>query len=208
MQESQMGLLQSLLYQVLKQCPDLAPRICPRRWIRVDKYEQDPNNFDPWTLQELTDTFKRLSDQKDLLTRFCLLVDGLDEYDTKDGEHSDLINILQDLARNDHIKLCVSSRPWNIFNKAFRGNGTPNLVLQDYTKCDIKRYVKDQLEEDIRFSNLRDQDESHLITEIVEKSNGVFLWVFLVVRSLLRGLTDDNDMTTLLVRLSHLPSDL
>jgi hypothetical protein len=210
MQKSQIGLLQSLLYQLLKQCPELAPRICPRRWIRVDKYEQDPNNFDPWTLQELSDTFNRLSDQKDISTRFCLLVDGLDEYDIKDGEHSGLINVLQDLARNDHIKLCVSSRPWNVFNKAFSGTNTQRLVLQNYTKCDIERYVKDQLEEDTRFSTLSHQDDSYyqLITEIVDKSNGVFLWVFLVVRSLLRGLTDDNDMTALLVRLSHLPADL
>jgi hypothetical protein len=210
MQKSQIGLLQSILYQILKQCPDLARRICPLRWIRVNQHKQDLDDFDPWTLEELTETLGRLADNKDLSTRFCLLVDGLDEYDTKNGEHSDLIKLLQGLARNDYIKLCVSSRAWNVFNKAFNNNSTPKLVLQDYTKSDIERYVKDQLGDDVRFSSLQQQDASYdqLVREIVNKSNGVFLWVFLVVRSLLRGLTDDNDMKTLLVRLRALPADL
>jgi hypothetical protein len=42
----------------------------------------------------------------------------------------------------------------------------------------------------------------------VAKAEGVFLQVFIVVRSLLRGLTDDNDIHTLQIRLHHLPADL
>ena len=46
------------------------------------------------------------------------------------------------------------------------------------------------------------------INEILDKANGVFLWVFLVVRSLLRGLAKHDDIDVLVPRLHDLPSDL
>jgi hypothetical protein len=47
-----------------------------------------------------------------------------------------------------------------------------------------------------------------LIKDIVDKAQGVFLWVYIVVRSLLRGLTDDNDIAMLHLRVKKLPADL
>jgi len=55
---------------------------------------------------------------------------------------------------------------------------------------------------------LMDSRYNQLIEDIVERSSGVFLWVYLVVRSLLRGLTDENDFTFIRKRLDHFPSDL
>ncbi|PQE22020.1 Vegetative incompatibility HET-E-1 protein [Rutstroemia sp. NJR-2017a BBW] len=210
MQKSQIGLLQSLLYQILGQCPELTAEVCPRRWTNIEKTEHGFTNLDPWTLQELSETFERISDLADCSARFCFLIDGLDEYDIRDGEHIDLINTLKALSRSRYIKLCVSSRPWNVFNKAFRDRSIPKLMLQEYTKPDITRYVEGELGKGIRTLGLDQKGihDSRLTTEIVDRSNGVFLWVFLVVRSLLRGLTDDNDIETLLMRLSSLPVDL
>ncbi|PQE13327.1 Vegetative incompatibility HET-E-1 protein [Rutstroemia sp. NJR-2017a BVV2] len=208
MQKSQQGLLQSLLYQILKQDPDLIPKVCASRWRSSDDHSLEINS---WTLRDLSETFQYLSsDENSSSARFCFFIDGLDEYDTHDGEHTELIDVLRSLSRNPHIKLCVSSRPWNVFQKAFGNKAIPQLILQDYTKRDIELYVKNKLEEDIRFLDLKDRDPRHheLTTGIVNKANGVFLWVFYVVRSLLRGLTDDNDISTLLDRLDHLPSDL
>lgn len=53
-----------------------------------------------------------------------------------------------------------------------------------------------------------DSRYNQLIEDIVERSSGVFLWVYLVVRSLLRGLTDENDFAFMRKRLDHFPSDL
>lgn len=47
-----------------------------------------------------------------------------------------------------------------------------------------------------------------LIAEIVKKSRGVFLWVKLVVRSLLNGLSDYNRISDLKRRVEFLPEDL
>ena len=62
------------------------------------------------------------------------------------------------------------------------------------------------------YSNqLREKENAHcveLVEEVVSKAQGVFLWVFLVVRSLITGLTNADRITDLRRRLSLLPSDL
>lgn len=67
------------------------------------------------------------------------------------------------------------------------------MKLQDLTLPDIQTYVRDKLENHPRII-LLEQDEPHhadeLAREIVSKASGVFLWVVLVVRSLLRGLVN------------------
>jgi hypothetical protein len=83
-------------------------------------------------------------------------------------------------------------------------------LLQELTYDDIKLYVKNKLEEDRRFAQLQSEDDRYqeLILDIVKKADGVFLWVFLVVRSLLHGLTNADRIRDLQRRLKELPSDL
>jgi Arc/MetJ family transcription regulator len=198
LQMSQVGLFRSLLYQVLRQHPSLIPDVCSSKWDPSGKY---CGTLESWTLQELYEAFKRLSEQDEI--SICYFIDGLDEYD---GTHSDIIDLLKDSAISKNIKLCVSSRPWNVFEDAF--GRKRKLMLQDYTREDIRRYVEDQLEEDHRFRKFAVQDSKILIQEIISKAQGVFLWVYLVVRSLLRGLTDDNEISDMRRRVDSLPADL
>ncbi|KAH7409565.1 hypothetical protein BKA64DRAFT_400156 [Cadophora sp. MPI-SDFR-AT-0126] len=203
MQKSQEGLLQSILFQILREYPDLIQPCCLDRWKLPDRYQDDP---DPWTMEELSDCFVRLVEAPGA-PKIFLLIDGLDEYD---GEHVDLVHVLQRLNNSPRIKMCVSSRPWNVFEDAFGGNLEQKLRLHDFTRDDITRFVKDQLGADDRFKKLKSEDPEYLQLEkdIVDKAEGVFLWVFLVVRDLLRGLTDDNDIDFLKQRLDNLPAGL
>jgi hypothetical protein len=71
--------------------------------------------------------------------------------------------------------------------------------------------VKDNLEQDLRFKRLKRQDglaTTELVEEIRSKSCGVFLWVYLVVRSLLRGLRNSDRIPDLRRRLYELPGEL
>lgn len=203
MQKSQQGLLQSFLYQILSQCSDLIPIVSPSR-CNLNNLDRAA---DVWTLQELIGSFGILSKQDPLSAKFCFFVDGLDEYD---GEDTGIIKILQDLITSSNVKICVSSRPWNAFEKAFGKNHNQKLLLQDYTKEDIRIYVTETLEENESFVKLSCQDPQYkqLVEDIVERARGVFLWVYLVIRSLLRGLTDDNDISFMHQRLDSLPVDL
>jgi hypothetical protein len=83
-------------------------------------------------------------------------------------------------------------------------------MLQDLTRNDIRIYIYDKLGEDHRFRSLASKDKrwEDLIQQIVDKAEGVFLWVYLVVQSLLNGLEDDNDIPDMQRRVDLLPSDL
>lgn len=85
------------------------------------------------------------------------------------------------------------------------------LRLQDLTRNDITLYIRETLEQNDLFNQLRKRDNAHcveLVEEVVSKAQGVFLWVFLVVRSLITGLTNADRITDLRRRLRLLPSDL
>jgi len=60
----------------------------------------------------------------------------------------------------------------------------------------------------IRLQGLQPQEAKDLIDEVTGKASGVFLWVRLVVLSLLEGLRDGDTITDLQERLYLLPSDL
>ncbi|KAI9785343.1 MAG: hypothetical protein M1839_000361 [Geoglossum umbratile] len=204
LQKSQEGLLQSLLYEVLRQCPDLISTILPFRWQGSDAYHSIQN---PWTRSELLHAFSLLKKYDVTTAKFCFFIDGLDEYE---GEHAELISIIRGLIDSSNVKICVSSRPWNVFEEAFGNNPVRKLYLQDFNKADIRLYVKNKLEDRSDFIRLKTRDSRcrDLISEIVDKAQGVFLWVFLVVRSLVQGLSNSDRVTDLQRRLRQFPSDL
>lgn len=105
----------------------------------------------------------------------------------------------------------MSSRPWNVFEVAF-GNGIcPQLRLEDLTKEDIRRFVRDKLQDDDAFRKFREKEEEdcdRLVNEIVQRADGVFLWISLVVRSLTSGLANADRIVDLQRRLDSLPDDL
>jgi len=204
MQKSQEGLLQSLLYDVLRKCPALIPIIAPERWERGGAM---PYFESAWTREELFEAFSTLTKQTILPIRLCFFIDGLDEYE---GDPVDIVEILKGFAVSVDIKICVSSRPWTELEQALAGDSDRKLMLQDFTRNDIRRYIHDLLEENLKFQPVKDDAASFgdLATEIVDKAQGVFLWVFLVVKSLLRGLRYGDTLSDLQRRLDDIPPDL
>ncbi|PGH13251.1 hypothetical protein AJ79_03810 [Helicocarpus griseus UAMH5409] len=202
MQKSQLGLLQSLLHKILSQRPSLIPKALPSQSRHYTTHGKA--NF-TWTISELVNAFKLLL-ETDFETKFCFLIDGLDEFD---GDHQALIDMLIGMTRNQNIKILAASRPWLLFQDAF--NDCPKLTLQDLTHEDIKVFAHDSLYNHPRFSRMLSMEPDRapkLVTEIVNKASGVFLWVYLVVRSLMEGLTNADRMEDLQRRVDHLPADL
>lgn len=204
MQKSQQGLLRSLLFKVLCQCPEWIPIICPDRFKSLDRFNYSAES---WEIKELSAAFKRLKAQSFMRTNFCFFIDGLDEYE---GDHADLIEILQDMSESPNIKLCLSSRPWPCFEFAFGQNLDHKLYMQDLTRDDIAHFARGRLEDHYTAAALRSNGLAYedLIQQVVNKAQGVFLWVFLVVRSLREGLSNGDGISMLQKRLRSLPSDL
>lgn len=198
MQKSQIGLLRTLLYEVLIQSPDLIPTVCSERWSSNEYHDSAS-----WRLDELNSAFNQLKETL-LPLKLCFFVDGLDEYT---GELSTLINLLNRLASSSFIKLCVSSRPWNQFVNAF-DDSIPHLKLEDLTRKDIERYVRNHLENNTKFSSFAHERCAKIIQDIVQRAQGVFLWVYLVVDSLLKGVVDGDNVSDMQERLDRLPVEL
>ncbi|KAG8528473.1 uncharacterized protein KY384_007391 [Bacidia gigantensis] len=205
-QRSLHGLLQSLLHEILSQRVDLIKVAVPWRW---QAYETTLESVSEWTDLELLDALSRLVEPSINTARFFFLIDGLDEFEGNDIARSEIVELFTNLSKYEHVKVCVSSRPWPIFEDAFEGQ--PSLLLQHLTHNDIVSYVKAKFEENKKFKRLMSKDAvgcTRLEMAVVQKSAGVFLRVYLVVQSLLEGFRNDDDAIDLKRRLDELPSDL
>jgi hypothetical protein len=206
-QRSYTGLLSSLLYEVLNKHRKLIRLVFPLEWTEdFGQMTQWDSPDRKWSLSALKKAFSRLTTFDIAPLKLCFFIDGLDEYE---GDHEEMAELLKQVALSPHVKFCLSSRPWIIFEEAFQG--LPTLRLQDLTAQDIKAYVADKLERHSQMHKLSQNEPeraSELVTEIVTKASGVFLWVVLVVRDLLRGLRNRDDISDLQKRLKALPSEL
>ena len=197
LQRNEQGMLQELLYRVLSTNLDLVPVASPRRWsfdlLRLRRPE-------PWSPYELAEALQNALEYSGNNTHFCFFIDGLDEYH---GEQSRLITTIKSLAQDPRIKLCVSSRPWNIFRNAFKDMES-TLRLEDLTAKDIGLYVERELKPLVQGRPLAQS----LVERIVTKAKGVFFWVFLVIRSLREGIEEGDSMSILSQRVDEFPADL
>lgn len=202
MQKSQQGLLQSLLRKIFEQCPELVPIVCPSRWNRYHDIGAT------WNRRELSEAFRKLGQEQSLNLKFCFFVDGVDEYDGEDYTH--IIDVLKTMNASASIKMCLSSRPWNIFITAFGADTDQRLLLEDQNGDDIQRYVKNRFAKDELFATLQSRAirSSELVDQIVHNAQGVFLWVRIVVSNLLRGLSNDDNLSDLHKRLQDFPTTL
>ncbi|QYT06079.1 hypothetical protein H0G86_012946 [Trichoderma simmonsii] len=207
-QKSWQGLLQSLLFDVCYKHPSVVPLICPSRW-EAAKAGRWQTAAEPWSVSELTAALRSLASADSIPLKICFFIDGLDEYDS---DHAELCKVLCDMANSPHIKMCLSSRPWAVFERSFGGEGKERLDIHELTRNDIREFVGDQLREHPKWAMIESEtaasEKSSLIEQIVAKADGVFLWAFFVTRSLREGLSNGDRITDLSQRLSGLPTDL
>lgn len=207
LQKSLEGLFRSILLQVLQECPELGEKLFPDRfdhrvrWGRFPTMHQLKRAFTSLTAEEMTDA-------SGAPLRLILLIDGLDEFDTGVLNHSELSKVFTSAAKSSSFKAILSSRPENAFEDAFRD--CPKLSLH-LSRNDVVIYVNDKLHDHPRMQQLAYQspkDTKALVSDLVQAAQGVFLWVRLVVRSLLEGLQNHDEIAILTERLHELPTDL
>ena len=183
-QRSYRGLLRSLLYQTISQNNQLSALLFPRL------FETRPDWADFPTLHDLKKAFKTLTTQNQIQFKIAFLIDGLDEYESTDMGLDMLATIFTDAAKSSNVKMILSGRPIRVLEKSFEAYDS--LRLEQLTSRDISNYVTQQI---IKHPDLaavaRTQPNlaEELVAEVVDSAAGVFLWVVLVVRSLLGTFT-------------------
>ncbi|KAG8166108.1 hypothetical protein KVR01_004660 [Diaporthe batatas] len=204
MQRSKEGMLRSLLHSLLHQVdPEVIATMMPLTWEALYLFDEDLQLYTEDSLKKLlSSAFGCICPS----TKICLFIDGLDEFE---GQHESLVLYLRDSLKAYPIKLCVSSRQWQVFEDAF--HDTPSLRLQDLTLPDMMEYVRSELYVGPAFAQLRERDPDFcdkLNEDVALRANGVFLWLTLVVKSLRKGITAGDRISDLQVRLDQLPQDL
>jgi hypothetical protein len=221
------GLLRSLLYQLVTSEPRLMEEVF---WYKLEQMAVVPSskwsyevlqdtvrfittsNAWKWSYETLLDTLRFITTSKaweaDHGTKCCIFVDGLDEYR---GDHWQVVQLLLEICSTGHIKICVSSRPWNVFQKAIAT--TPGFRLEELTRGDIDRYVRGTLVTEMTArtegqSTSQTPELSPLVLDITNKAGGVFLWVYLVVKSVLSGFNEGDALPLLRQRVQAFPEDL
>lgn len=203
LQMSLEGMLRSIVHDALSQKPSMAENLFPERWHRFRILGGDVK---PLTLPELTQAFDLFCRQASAKLRICLFIDGMDEFD---GDPAELIELLQGALRWPYVKACLASRPWPVFADAFSTNSS--LMLQHLTKGDILNYATDKLCNHPGYVEMQRRESAfaaRLIETLATRSEGVFLWVSLVIRSLMTGLSNSDRISDLQKRLDKLPSGL
>lgn len=181
-------------------------RLLPNRWAMFKLFGVGAAHHLPsWTLKELRESVSSL---KTITSDFNLVIfiDGLDKFD---NDHGGLIDLVKEFHGQPGVKVCVSSRPWNAFRDAFVDS--PQLRMELLTEADIEAFVHGKFKANIAFAELQQSQPKEadvLMTEIVRKSKGVFLWVSLVTSSILGTLDDGDTLQDLDQLLGEFPSDL
>ncbi|KAI7196684.1 hypothetical protein KC316_g4818 [Hortaea werneckii] len=197
-QKSQQGMLQSLVHQILLADLTLIPAVCRKRWeARVSSTS--------WSTDELWACLETIV----LVTsrRICFLIDGLDECQPE-SDLGPLAARLKKLSdESDKVKMIVSSRPLPILEEQLSGC-SGYLTMEDTNRHAIIQALRGGLEantsshtslsgvqwqcmdSELWLRNLCPiHNESHgelhvLLHGIVNKAQGNFLWVSLVLNKI------------------------
>lgn len=188
LQRSIKGMLCAIIYQLVPSIPD-SVEFASSNVAGLGQKDCDTD----WSVPELERLCLGLI--KHCGTPLCLFIDGLDECGPED-DHQKLLDTL-DRIRLPNVKIITSSRNEPVFEQRFRHE--PQLRVQDLTAGDLHIYATGMLSRDI-------QDE--FLEELVQKSEGVFLWMVLAVQSINRGFSNGDSLTELRRRIGSLPMGL
>lgn len=200
------GLYRSLLYETLRQCPELIKEAFPDYWARGDT--NAPNlEGTPFRFSELKQAMSVIVGKHSFPNhRFCFFIDGLDEFEADlHTDHWDLAQGLQSWAVSPDIKICVSSRPHEEFLQGF--NNKLRMHLHEMTRGDIRRFVYGVLDKDASYFDAENSLHD-TVAIVVYRADGVFLWVRLVVRSLFDGIRRRYRPDVLQQKLAKMPKSL
>lgn len=198
------GCLRALLHQIVSSKPYILEKLLHSRPELSEKRSEHD-----WPMEELEEVLlEALRTDDD--SAFCLFLDGLDEIEVRSDDRVSTIELVKRLSDLPNVKICVSSRPDNIFTQVIRSCSYQFLKTETLTHCAIEAYVTKQL---IAYKDSLLSDDDHrryreIINELVGKAEGVFLWVALATRSILRGIINGDSWGILYKRTRELEPDL
>lgn len=204
LQKSQDGLLRGILLPVLRRRPQLAVILFPDLCRSIISTELQGRLG--LSSIELHVAFLNLIRRPSDGLKICFIVDGVDEYS---GDHNDICELFAEASDSPSVKMLVSSRPITACVDKF--SNYPRLKLQDLTRPDIEKFVSNLLGNNQLMNNMETLEPGltdRLVNLISTRADGVFLWVILVVKSIIHSLQNYDTTADLIDQVKRLPEDL
>ncbi|KAL6814495.1 ankyrin repeat-containing domain protein [Trichoderma sp. SZMC 28015] len=194
LEQTPLGMLRSLLFQLLEQEPLYYDALLP-----IFRKKQEDHGMGGWEWREPELKSFFLSKIPKCQSRpLLLIIDALDECSERDVQN--VAEFLQDLSNNAvdaglTLNICLSSRHYPFI----RFNEYQELILEKEKQHDedIIKYIS---------TNLAIKDET-IEEAIREKSSGIFLWVVLVTR-ILNKAYEDGKTEAMKQKLDETPAEL
>lgn len=134
-------------------------------------------------------------------TRWCIFVDGVDEYT---GDCSYFINLLLQLQDRTNAKLCLSSREHAEINETLSMQQVTRLVMNHHNSNSINHYLWSANRR--AAVKLQKPCPEPLLERIAQQAQGVTLWAKLAPEDVLQGCAMQETTAMLEKRLSNLPA--
>ncbi|KAL5428442.1 hypothetical protein PMIN05_011060 [Paraphaeosphaeria minitans] len=211
LQKTTIGMLRTVLYEALQDMifgpleedPSIVQRIFSERWKQFSSYG---GGIHPFSLSELRTAFDLLLSDK--TKKFLLMIDGLDELD---DDPTNALAVLISASNRENVKVCISSRPSVIYQATFKD--WPSLELNKWTRRGIQDYVLYAFDQNDTMFNIPAEqsdgtEERAIITTLIDKANGVFLWASLATEFLIQSTKATDDVSKIRWRVNALPQEL
>ena len=193
MEKSFDGLLRAVIKELVSTNKSVEA-IVLNKFRSLKKVRQSQQVKQIWRGQDLEDAFSEIISQREQDLDVLLLLDALDEFS---GPPEMIAEFIQSLVEpvpgsRTKVKILFSSRPWDAFVAGF--GRYPGFKMHEQTKGDLRVFAFDKLTALHSITTPLPQvvgpvhaRSGDIVSLIVDRAEGVFLWVRLVVESLLQG---------------------
>ncbi|KAK4209004.1 hypothetical protein QBC37DRAFT_60448 [Rhypophila decipiens] len=207
-QKSKEGLYRTLLYTILSNATDLIPRLFPERLKSQQRFIEHLAQRSVQTLpfSVVEEKLECLVSDPPTNLKFCVFIDGVDEFSDPNMENHELAMLIQRWSENPWIKICVSGReeePWVTCFSKF-----PRLRLHEATQGDIQLMIEKSILKHPHFLELDADGRERFIQKFVERAEGVFLWVKHIKKEVVEALDYRKGLDNLYEVLYDAPIDL
>ena len=183
------GLLLSIIREIISTNERLAELVLE---VYLERVKHSSNQSQTWHSQDLECALSAIVSQREQNLELLLFLDALDEYS---GPPEMMVDFVQSLVQpvpdaRTEVKVLISSRPWDAFVANF--DQQPGFKMHEQTKSDMRIFVLDKLGTTQTMAPTSSPAESlsnraarDIVSTVVYRAEGVFLWVKLVIDSLL-----------------------
>ncbi|KAI9888353.1 MAG: hypothetical protein M1814_000560 [Vezdaea aestivalis] len=200
LEKTTLGMYRSVVFQILGAAPELSRHVAStyHRKVRFEGHSIE------WSIKELQHCLLEII--KNAKPRhFIILIDALDE--SKEDHVREMVAFFEKLAQEafeqqSRLNICFSSRyypritiPKGIFLR---------LEEEPEHKSDIAKYVNKEL----RLPEGKSRRLDKIKSQILERASGVFLWVVLVIKSLIKAYDHGKDLSDIEDLLKKIPDKL